>query len=189
MLEHGFAQMDKTFADQFAAARSTLGISQERLSAEMARRGYPIHVTAIGKIEKGSRKVSVGEAAAIADVLGLPLDLLLGGETTLRSAYAAHDRTFDALTAAVEADVRALLDVVVAADTIADGLGPSEVSWLESEHGLLAQTPVKVAADALEELDAQLVRQGLPATGRWVAHLRKLLKADAESVRGALSDG
>src|SRR5215207_6440360 len=49
----------------------------------------PMHDTTIAKIEAGTRSVRINEAAGIADVLGIPLDALLGrgssrdAETTL----------------------------------------------------------------------------------------------------------
>lgn len=59
----------QAFGQQVAEARKGKHWTQERLSAELDKLGVKIHSTAITKLEKAGRKVSIDEAMAIAIVL------------------------------------------------------------------------------------------------------------------------
>lgn len=67
--------------DRFAANLRTLrehrGLSQEALAAAMAGRGYRWHQATVYKVESGERRIQLGEATAVAAVLGVPLDKMI----------------------------------------------------------------------------------------------------------------
>jgi len=56
----------------------------------MSARGFKWHQATVYKIENGSRQVHIGEAAAVAAVLGVPLDRMVS-ETPARIARIAKD--------------------------------------------------------------------------------------------------
>lgn len=62
----------RTFGDRVRSRRHALGLSQEALADQAG-----LHRTYIGSVERGERNVSLGNAYALADVLGLPLPDLL----------------------------------------------------------------------------------------------------------------
>lgn len=77
--------VDRDIGNAVRLARVSKDKSQEDLAAEMTRLGYPVSQATIGKIERGERKVTVGEATALAQALGMRSVLdLTQGESSLR---------------------------------------------------------------------------------------------------------
>ena len=74
--DRGFASTDAAFAEAIRDARTKAGMSQEDLATEMSLRSFDFHQQTVYKIESGKRKISIGEAVALADILGTPLALL-----------------------------------------------------------------------------------------------------------------
>lgn len=60
---------DQQFALIIREARERLKMSQGELARQMAARGFPYYQQTIRRIEEGRRKVSVGEAVALAVTL------------------------------------------------------------------------------------------------------------------------
>lgn len=60
--------------------RTTLRISQADLAARLQVRGVTVEREAISKIETGDRFIADYELAALAEVLGVSLDWLIGKE-------------------------------------------------------------------------------------------------------------
>lgn len=61
---------DEIFRVQVRQRRTALGWSQQRLTDELVKLGYPWHQTTVAKVEAGQRRLSLGEATALARVLG-----------------------------------------------------------------------------------------------------------------------
>lgn len=61
---------DEVFRVQVRQRRTALGWSQQRLTDELVKLGYPWHQTTVAKVEAGQRRLSLGEATALARVLG-----------------------------------------------------------------------------------------------------------------------
>lgn len=79
--------IDVNFGATLREAREARGVSQAQLAVEMRERGFDFHQQTVYKIESGNRKVTVGEAVGLADVLGLEtIDRLVGGGRALRIA-------------------------------------------------------------------------------------------------------
>lgn len=57
------------------------GLTQEAVTAEMVKRGFEFHQSTLYKIESGKRRVLIGEAVALAEVLGVPLESLISPDT------------------------------------------------------------------------------------------------------------
>jgi transcriptional regulator with XRE-family HTH domain len=70
------------FGAAVKAARKSLGLTAQQLSARTAESGYPITRVTISKIESNSRsgKVDVAEVLALAKALGVPPVMLLFGD-------------------------------------------------------------------------------------------------------------
>jgi transcriptional regulator with XRE-family HTH domain len=60
-----------------AAERERLMWKQEELAQAMADAGHPMTGKALGNIERGSRAARADEVNAIAEILGVPLDVLM----------------------------------------------------------------------------------------------------------------
>lgn len=113
-----FRDIDGAVGATVRAYRLDMGKSQEALAAEMTHRGFPMSQPTIGKIERGDRKVTLGEALAFADTLGIdplaltrlsvdvPSDVLLrriaDGRANLKETLRGFEEMQYALT--VEAD-------------------------------------------------------------------------------------
>ena len=68
--------VDELFAVNIRETRERLKLSQGELARRMAERGFPYYQQTIRRIEEGRRKVSVGEAKAIAQILRTTMDRL-----------------------------------------------------------------------------------------------------------------
>ncbi|MBF6330258.1 helix-turn-helix domain-containing protein [Nocardia transvalensis] len=67
---------EEVFASNLKTLRGDTGLSQEALAEQMSERGFKWHQATVYKIENGSRQVQLGEAKAVAAILGVPLDRL-----------------------------------------------------------------------------------------------------------------
>lgn len=71
------------FGQRSRDARKTLGWSQRQLAEEMRSRGFAWTQTTASKTESADRPLLLGEAFALADILGVTLD----GEPVERGDY------------------------------------------------------------------------------------------------------
>ena len=74
--ERFFESRDEAFSALLRGERERKGLTQEELADAVSRAGYDFHQQTVYKIESGRRKVSVGEALAIATVLGVGIEAL-----------------------------------------------------------------------------------------------------------------
>jgi DNA-binding transcriptional MerR regulator len=68
--------VDELFAIQVRETRERLKMSQGELARQMSTRGFPYYQQTVRRIEDSRRKVSVGEAKALAEILGTTIDRL-----------------------------------------------------------------------------------------------------------------
>ena len=68
--------VDELFAIQVRETRGRLKMSQGELARQMSARGFPFYQQTVRRIEGSQRKVSVGEAKALAEILGTTIDQL-----------------------------------------------------------------------------------------------------------------
>lgn len=107
------AEADRVTAEEYFAARlKALRVTESMSQAKLSRMvtsavGYAVDSTAITRVEKGERLIRLGEAAAIAEALGVPLASMLPAVPRLAEGDA--DLT---LTKAAEAAPRALGEFV-----------------------------------------------------------------------------
>jgi transcriptional regulator with XRE-family HTH domain len=78
---------DERFAGNIRETRERLNLSQGELARRMAERGFPYYQQTIRRIEEGRRKVSVGEAKALAEILGTTMDRLTLPGQVAAAAY------------------------------------------------------------------------------------------------------
>jgi transcriptional regulator with XRE-family HTH domain len=71
------ADPDWVFARRVRVLRDTAKMTQRQLADAMTAAGHRMHQTTIAKIEAGERPVQVGEAVALARVIGVGLDDLI----------------------------------------------------------------------------------------------------------------
>ncbi|MGH3201088.1 MAG: helix-turn-helix transcriptional regulator [Streptosporangiaceae bacterium] len=68
--------VDELFAIQVRETRERLKMSQGELARQMSARGFSYYQQTVRRIEDGRRKVGVGEAKALAQILGTTVDRL-----------------------------------------------------------------------------------------------------------------
>ena len=74
--------IDTTIGERLKHWRNFLGFTQEEICQGMSARGFEFFQSTIHNIEKGKRRVSIGEAVALAETLGVTLDNLTNPEVT-----------------------------------------------------------------------------------------------------------
>jgi transcriptional regulator with XRE-family HTH domain len=63
--------------DRMRELRARRRMTQAALAREMSRRGFRWHQTTVARIEGGSQLLALIEAAALAEVFAVPLDVFL----------------------------------------------------------------------------------------------------------------
>lgn len=134
---------DERFGAAVRARREAMGLTQAEVSEALRAAGQPVSVTALAKVEAGSRAVKIAEAAALARILSLHLDLLtlseessgaLEGLLSRASGQAAAARARAAAAAAEAARAgqrEAALRVLAQAAT-------GSAAWRGSKEALLS---------------------------------------------------
>ena len=80
---------DQDFARLLRVERLIAGLTQEQVVEKMSALGYSnFHQATVFKIEAGKRRVTVGEAHSLAQVLGIPLTHLLPATSHQKKTYA-----------------------------------------------------------------------------------------------------
>lgn len=87
---------EKQFGNAVRQLRESLGMSQGRMAMKMIEAGWvKFYQTTISRIEKNERPVRLGEALAMAEILGVSLDVLAGGDPSAAMASAAGRHTLE----------------------------------------------------------------------------------------------
>lgn len=87
-----YEDLNRRFGPAVRARRVALGLSQDELAERVSVRGLFLSQAGIGKLERGERKVTLGEAFALADALGIELEQLVESDRgpAYTRAVAAH---------------------------------------------------------------------------------------------------
>lgn len=105
--DEDFRNPDEAFAHLFRTERAESGLSQEDVAKAMSARGYDFHQQTVYKIESGKRRVSVGEAVALADSINVHVNALLWKpEETFSLAEELRDQVAGLVDELDEAGVR-----------------------------------------------------------------------------------
>jgi len=129
---------DSAFAESVRKYREEAGLSQGALAQEMVSRGHKFHQTTINKIETDDRRVSVGEATDLADILNVPLSVMTFPDPRspavaiheMRSAAEAlqeKDRRIVSLLEGAIQDQERLKAAVDQVDALFEGAGDAHV--------------------------------------------------------------
>lgn len=182
----GFDASERAFAEKIRLHREQKTMTQEELAHEVSLRGFDFKQQTIYKIESGNRRVTVGEAAAIADALGYTLDGLFGGGGSLASAYLLSNRAGSQARRAAREYVDALMDVAIAADGMTQPLRSADVRWLT--HAMPEQTPAQTTIDVLMDFNARLSRDGITKPGKFLSLLRDAIQRDTDALSALRRD-
>lgn len=68
---------EELFARRLKDVRVAAGVTQQQLADRASAAGHKLFRSQVGKIESGDRAVTIGEAAALADALGVDLAELI----------------------------------------------------------------------------------------------------------------
>lgn len=98
-----FKWVEDRFSQQVRAERERRGWTQSEMAKMLSDRGIAMHWTTVAKIEKGDRSVRIDEAAAIAELFGASVDVLLGrGRNNTDLAWAVSKLTGNAQKTAAD---------------------------------------------------------------------------------------
>lgn len=133
-------------------------MSQDGVAESMRELGFEMSQPVVGKIERGVRKVSIGEAEALAAVLGVSLQTLLAGPSKVKLEYA--DRHLRTLIKDVELAMERFRGGQMALAVFADSIGHDDLSPIEAENvaWLLDMTPARIVRDV--EIENIATRSG-----------------------------
>ncbi|WP_432457936.1 helix-turn-helix transcriptional regulator [Cellulomonas iranensis] len=130
---------ESRFAMNLRALREALGINQSEFARRVTEAGLEgFHQTTVSRIEKGERPVRLGEAAIIAQVLGVPVDRMTGeGEdlaalARMRQRLAAAELARDNLMTAVvsfDREIERLREAIGDPSPDVDGYGWGHSPW------------------------------------------------------------
>ena len=187
MAPHSFNVSDRTIGERIARTRASIGLTREDLRSRLGERGVEIHLTAIGKIERGERGTSATELAAIADAMGTSSNALLGiDDASLAVPFAKLEIARSALQEAAWNYLEELLDTALAADS-ANSVRDADALWLTS--AMPWQTPaMMLRVGTSQVMRGSLGRRGIEAPGRYVQLLIEAIERDGNALEEPLDD-
>lgn len=173
--------VDEQFGQRFLAARRAAGLSQEAVIERIELDGIRLHVTAIGKIERGERRVTVGEAVALARCLGMSIDEILGISGPLEAHRALVREARGELLRASGAYYRLLSEYAKAIDENFMNLTQADEAAIEAE--IESMTPARVIAfHGIGRLTADLAARGVETDLGFAATLVRTDGADRMAI-------
>lgn len=169
MATEAATETDRRFAANFKAARERAKLSGREVAEQMRERGIPWHQQTVVRLESGEQRVRLGEAEALADIVGSSVSMLMRPADLERAAS-------DILSAAakVRESRRNLADATARFDT--------DVTWLRR---LLEKAREKGIADRLPNE----MRAGLSALGERRARAESADEPESgQSAQGPVED-
>lgn len=123
--------IDQNFGQAVRLLRQDREMSQDELANRVTGLGYPLSQATIGKIERGDRKVTVGEGEALARALGTNTSTLIAGPSYItREALSSRLRQLRSeLMEAMSVFESAQQLVAIEANRLED----YDVEWIRSE--------------------------------------------------------
>jgi transcriptional regulator with XRE-family HTH domain len=154
---------ERRFGENLRTAREERSVSQVKLAQEMAARGWPWRQQTVARVESGRRMVRLGEALAVAEILGTNVGALTASapETTavhvLASATLKVMRAFEEIAGGTEMllHAQAQLRITLAE---AEQVGYHDSSLVrgaaEEGAGAMLLTPEQAVSEARERSGA-----------------------------------
>lgn len=152
---------DDLFAANVRETRTRLGMSQGELARRMSDLGWPWYQQTVRRVEEGSRRAGVGEAKAIARILGTTVDRLTmpgrqaAAAALLESGTGRADEAWDQVgewTAALLRAQRQLALAVAETERADCKDAPPIVRLLDDARRALALTAGRAVADGAARL-------------------------------------
>lgn len=170
-----FKKLDDEFAGAFRLARDEAGLSQEAVAERMRGFGFDVSQPVIGKIERGQRRVSIGEAKALSACVSKSLSsLLLGPQNfVMERATQGLNQLRSSLKSAVNnfQSGQEMLAMVADSEAQKDELSPYFLDDLE--HTIfepVAEVLLELERDNEASNEAQRFRDGLDPLGEGESH-------------------
>jgi transcriptional regulator with XRE-family HTH domain len=193
--EHGEAPGSETppelserrFAENLRQAREDKNVSQVKLAQEMAARGWPWRQQTVTRVESGQRMVRLGEALAVAEILGTNVVMLTAStrETSathlLASSTSKVKQAFEEITRWTEtllwnqAQLRTTLGEVERA-----GFHESSLVREVAEEGaeVVSLTPEQAVSEARADLED--LHESIAEHNRWARVVTNVIRAYIE---------
>lgn len=155
---------DRTFAERVRTERLGAQMSQKRLADGMLVAGFDFTTSTIGKIERQERRVSVAEGLAIAKILGMSLNELIGDEDhqltwrTVRDLGQSLTMKMHHLAKGLNDADRIAADLSLAAREYDLGVNPDRDPEFETGQGALAGVYFRDLLGALADINVDLDR-------------------------------
>jgi transcriptional regulator with XRE-family HTH domain len=162
------------FSKRLRSERERRGWSQEELAKLLGNKGVHVYASTIAKIENETRAARLNEVAAVADLLGVSLDTLLG-----RSVAAKNDKMY-VFKALLDTAQQASWQVSSIETTLRDRA--AELDAFDLPEMMKAfRSDCERACDALAQANDALRAAGNPSGRNPLAALiRKLLREEIE---------
>lgn len=183
------SDLDQKLAQRIREVREEQSLSQGDLAKRMRERGLEgFQQQTVARIESGNRKVTFGEAIALATALNHTPEGLLGedGEEALVQRGANVARTASALSRAAQDYTVALFDFVLQADAIQGPIREGQQSFLEAVYR--AQTPAMMTVDSGLAINAAMSRRGITEPGPYLERLIEAVARDESALEAASTD-
>lgn len=162
------------FARNLAALRERRGLSQSELARRMVERGFDSYSQmTVSRTEKGQRPVRLGEARALAEILGSRVDDMTRGPAT-EEIIEEIDHTTKVLANAMGSAAGALTDYALEVGQAAD---------LASRHADHAEAGVRDAAGSL-----RLHLLPIAAVVKWAADVATTQALEREDFQITVGD-
>ena len=178
---------ERRFAENLRTAREDKGVSQVKLAQEMAARGWPWRQQTVTRVESGHRMVRLGEALAVAEILGTNVVMLTAStrETSavqlLAESTSRVKEAFGQITKWTEALLHAQLQLRTTLGEVEragydDSTLVREVAGEGAEVALLA--PEQAVSEARGEAEA--LRKSIAEHNEWAGVVTGVIRAYVE---------
>lgn len=165
--------IDEVFGQNVREARVERGLTQEAVARQMQERKFDFHQATVYKVESGRRSVSVGEAFALAEILGDELSSIVRRrQDPLPQLTLQLDLKALRILEQLERLVRAVHDVDDELDELLTKAAAADVQYEPTAPLVERYGPLR---EAIGELD-------------WASAYARLEKEDTKRIR-ATSDG
>jgi len=163
LVEAEFVMASRWFGENLKYVRERQSESQTGLATKMANLGFPFHQTTVSRIEVGERPVQLGEALALAKIIGIDVRLMIRRPSGVRLARLLTEATrrvsddlsqiesyaMDAILAKIDLDGR----LAAARDADLD-----DIELMDNAAGVLTKEPEDAVRDGRASAE-QYLRQ------------------------------
>lgn len=173
-IEQGTPAIDELVGASVKRWRVLSGLTQEAVTEAMVNRGFDFHQSTLYKIESGKRRVLVGEAVALAEVLGVPLEALVSPDQTsepalltqLKLGARLHFQAIEKAQEALSEARQARLSAIVASKHLTD---PEKLHDFDGTKATVAEFYASLLAKESELDEARKILESYSKTTQKLA--------------------